>query len=192
MNNCNSIANPFSTWIFTTSRTLARPCGRNVLRGLALALLLAAGTAWSAEFTATTAQELQNHLTTAAGNQENNTIYIAAGYYAGNFNYNNTHPESYSLTLQNAPGTPNHEITLDGGGGGRALSITSAGPGKTRVVGLTFSRNSGSTTVGALRIVGQPSADIELNGCRFLSPAGRMGMGLEITSGKRFFGLFNG
>lgn len=183
MNNCNSIANAFSTWIFTTARTLARVAGRSVLRGLALALLLAAGTARSEVFTATTAQELQNHLTTAAGNGQDNVINVAAGYYSGNFNYNNTDPNSYSLTLQAALGTANTEITLDGGGGGRALSITSVGPGKTTVKGLTFSRNCGSTTVGALRIVGHPSADIEVEACRFLSPAGKMGMGLEITSG---------
>ncbi|MCW5552569.1 MAG: right-handed parallel beta-helix repeat-containing protein [Verrucomicrobiae bacterium] len=184
MNNCNSIANALSVWIFTTARTLTRAAGRSMLPGLALALLLAAGAARAEVLTATTAQELQNYLTTAAGNGEDNTIYIAAGYYAGNFNYNNTDPNSYSLTLQAASDAANNEITLDGGGGGRALSITSVGPGKITVIGLTFSRNCGSTTVGALRIVGPSNADIEVEDCRFLSPAGTMGMGLEITSGK--------
>ena len=65
------------------------------------------------------------------------------GYYIGNFNYNST--AATSLTISNEPGIANTQITIDGAGGGRALSITSSGTSAITVAGLTFSRNCGNT-----------------------------------------------
>jgi hypothetical protein len=54
---------------------------------LAAATFLALGKPTQADdFHVTTAQELQSALTQAAGNGAADTIYLAAGYYMGNFN----------------------------------------------------------------------------------------------------------
>ena len=63
------------------------------------------------------------------------------------------------------------------------MSITSSGTGAITVAGITFSRNCGSTSIGALRIAAGGGATILVSGCQFLSPAYTGGMGLEIASG---------
>ena len=128
-----------------------------------------------------TAQGLQNALTLAASDGDNNVISLASGYYTGNFNYNSS--AGYNLTISNQSGVSNNQITLDGAGGGRALSITSSGTGAITVSGITFSRNCGSTGIGALRIAAGTGATIMVNGCQFLSPTNTSGMGLELDSG---------
>ena len=148
---------------------------------LALALLLAAGAARAVDYHVATAQDLQNALTLAAANGANNTIYLTNGYYTGNFNYNSA--AGYNLAVTNEPGVINTQITLDGAGGGRALSLTSSGTGTLTVAGITFSRNCGSTSIGALRIAGGTGSVILVNGCQFLSPNNTSGMGLELASG---------
>ena len=129
-----------------------------------------------------TAQQLQNALTLAAANGANNNIYITNGYYTGNFNYNSS--AGYNLVITNEPGVTNTQITLDGAGGGRALNITSSGTGAITVAGIIFSRNCGSTSIGALRIAGGTGSVILVSSCQFLSPTNTSGMGLEIASGQ--------
>ena len=148
---------------------------------LVLALLLGAMGARAVDFHCATAQDLQNALTLAAANGANNNIYVTNGYYIGNFNYNSS--AGYNLTVTNEPGVTNTQITLDGAGGGRALSLTSSGTGTITVAGLTFSRNCGSTSIGALRIAGGVGSVILVNGCQFLSPTNTSGIGLELSSG---------
>ena len=62
--------------------------------------LLAAGAARAADFHVAAAQDLQNALTTAAGNGANNNIFITNGYYSGNFNYSSS--AGYSLVVSRA------------------------------------------------------------------------------------------
>ena len=109
----------------------------------ALALAAACVQVRAMDYHVATAQQLQNALTLAAANGANNNIYITNGYYIGNFNYNST--AATSLTISNEPGIANTQITIDGAGGGRALSITSSGTSAITVAGLTFSRNCGNT-----------------------------------------------
>jgi hypothetical protein len=128
-----------------------------------------------------TAQALQNALTLAANNGDNNVITIAAGYYTGNFNYNSS--AAYNLTISNAPGVTNTQITLDGAGTGRDMNITSSGNGTITVQGITFLRNCGNSGIGALRIAAGGGTTILVNGCQFFSPSGSSGSGLEVGSG---------
>src|ERR1017187_109015 len=120
-------------------------------------------------------------LALAAANGANNNIYVTNGYYIGNFNYNSA--AGYNLAVTNEPGVTNTQITLDGAGGGRALSLTSSGTGAITVAGLTFLRNCGLNTIGAVRIAGGTGSLILVNGCQFLSPTNTSGMGLELASG---------
>jgi len=135
------------------------------------------------DFHCATAQNLQNALTLAAANGATNNLYLANGYYVGNFNYNSS--GTNNLTLLPEPGLTNTGITLDGAGGGRALNVSSSGNGNTTftVQGITFLRNCGTNGIGALRIGAGPGATIVVSGCRFLSPTNTSGMGLEIASG---------
>jgi hypothetical protein len=144
--------------------------------------ILAAPAARAVDYHVNTAQALQNALTLAASDGANNTIWITNGYYTGNFNYNSS--GGLNLTVTNEPGVANTQITLDGAGLGRALSIANSGTGAITVSGITFSRNCGSTSIGALRIAAGSGATILVNGCQFLSPANTSGEGLELDSGQ--------
>jgi hypothetical protein len=95
------------------------------LRLLASALFLNQLPLQAVDFHVATGQDLQNALTLAAANGANNNIYVTNGYYIGNFNYNSA--AGYNLAVTNEPGVTNTQITLDGAGGGRALSLTSSG-----------------------------------------------------------------
>ena len=149
---------------------------------LAALAMFSLNSARAVDYHVATGQDLQNALTLAAANGANNNIYLTNGYYIGNFNYNSS--AGLNLTVTNEPGVTNTQITLDGAGGGRALSIASSGTSAITVAGLTFSRNCGSTTIGALRIAGGGGSVILVNGCQFLSPTNTSGMGLELVSGQ--------
>jgi predicted outer membrane repeat protein len=160
---------------------MKKNCLQSVLVGLAVSL---SQSLRAVDFHVTTAQELQNALTLAAANGADDTIHLAAGYYTGNFNFNST--ENRSLVLQGEPGTTNTDITIDGAGTGRDMNLANSGTGNFTVKGITFLRNCGSTSIGALRIAGGPVSTLLLDSCRFLplTNAGTSGMGLEIVSGQ--------
>jgi hypothetical protein len=154
----------------------------NWSRCLAAGLGLWAGAVSAAEFPVTDAQGLQNALTLAAVNGEDDVITLAAGYYAGNFNFNSA--ESGSLTIQGATGTTNTDITIDGAGGGRDLNLACTANAAITVRGITFSRNCAGNA--ALRIATGTGigADVVVEDCRFISPPATTGVGLEIASSK--------
>ena len=135
------------------------------------------------DFHVATAQDLQNALTLAASNGADDNIYLTNGYYVGNFNFNSA--EARNLTLLPEPGLTNAGIIIDGAGGGRALNLANSAGGNTITVqGITFLRNCGSSSSGALRIGVGTAATISVSGCQFLSPTNTSGMGLEIASGQ--------
>jgi len=152
-----------------------------VLAALVLLAVFSTNIARAVDFHCVTAQDLQNALTLGAANGADNSIYLANGYYVGNFNYNST--GNNALTLLPELGVTNTSITIDGAGGGRALNLTSSGTGNFSVQGITFLRNCGNSGIGALRIAAGNSATILVSGCQFLSPADTSGMGLELASG---------
>ena len=136
----------------------------------------AVGTAWAADFHVTTAQELQNALTLAAANSANDTIYLAAGYYIGNFNFNSA--EAFDLTIQGESATDRAQITIDGDGVGRALNLTCSAAAHITVTGVTILRNNNPGL-----LVSTAGGEIFLTSCRFLSPTNKSGAAVEITSG---------
>lgn len=90
---------------------------------LSLAVLGAAvGPALATEFHAGTAQELQTSLTLAASNGEDDTIFLAAGIYNGNFTFNTT--EAQSLTIKAETNTLPGEVVLDGLNAGATLWLS--------------------------------------------------------------------
>ena len=134
------------------------------------------------DFHVTTAQELQNALTLAAANGADDNLYLTNGYYTGNFNFNSS--EARNLTLQAEPGVTSDQITIDGAGGGRSMSLSSsAADNSITVRGLTFLRNCGSIENAGLRIGGGANCVIVVDGCRFISPTNTAGMGLQLASG---------
>jgi predicted outer membrane repeat protein len=151
------------------------------LAALVAGLMLGLMPARAVDFHVATAQDLQNALTLAAANGADDVIYLAAGYYIGNFNYNSA--EAASLTLQGEAGTTNTQITVDGAGTGRTMNLSSSANAAMTVRGITFLRNCGSTSNAGLRISTGNAADVLVEDCRFISPSGTSGMGLELASG---------
>src|SRR5574340_985176 len=64
--------------------------------------------AMAAEFHVTNADQLHAALSTARTNGEDDTIFLAAGTYGGNFDYSN--PEPKQLTLKGEEGTAAEEV----------------------------------------------------------------------------------
>ena len=127
-----------------------------------------------------TAQGLQNALTQAAANGSDDTIHVAAGYYAGNFNFNST--EAGSLTLQGEAGTSNTNITIDSGGTGISMNLSSSANSALTVRGLTFLRSGGT---GLRLATGSGSGgDLLIEDCRFMAATGSGGGGFKIDSGR--------
>ncbi len=141
--------------------------------------LLTPRSAQADNFHVANGQALQNALTTAAANGADDVIYLAAGYYGGNFNFNSA--EARSLTLQGEPGTTNTQITVDGTGTGISLSLSCSSDANFTIQGITFVRN-GNT---GLHVATGTGAAVLVLDSRFLPPAnGASGLGLEIVSGQ--------
>ena len=151
------------------------------LRIFAAALAVAgfARTAPAVDFHVATAQDLQNALTLSAANGADNIVYLAGGFYTGNFNFNST--GGHNLALQNESGVTNNAIVLDGAGTGRGLNLVNTGNAGFIVRGVTFLRDCADTSQGALSISGGNGSSILIDGCSF--PAGGAGIGVLITSG---------
>ena len=140
------------------------------------------GAVTAAQFPVSDAQGLQNALTLAAINGEDDVITLAAGYYAGNFNFNSA--ASSSLTIQGAAGTTNTDITIDGAGGGRDLNLACTANAAITVRDITFSRNCAGNAALRIATGTGTGADVVVEDCRFISPPGTSGAGLEIASSK--------
>ena len=157
---------------------------RKLFAGVMILGLVNASTLLAVDFHVTTAQELQNALTTASVNGAGDTIYLAAGYYIGNFNFNSA--EDARLTVQAELGVANTDATLDGAGVGRALAITCSGNAPITITGLTFNRNCGSVDNAALRIATGTGdgADVLVEDCRLIGANSAAGIGLEVTGAR--------
>ena len=152
----------------------------SVLLG-ALALGAASETARADDYHVANAQDLQNALTVSATNGADNTIWLTSGYYPGNFNYNST--LAHNLTVLPEPGVTNTQVVIDGTGTGRDMNLTDTVGNNITVQGITFLRNCGNLSIGALRIAAGPAASVLVQNCLFLSPSNSSGMGLEVASG---------
>ncbi|MCX6876445.1 MAG: right-handed parallel beta-helix repeat-containing protein [Verrucomicrobia bacterium] len=150
------------------------------VKAMAAVVLMLGGTARGDVFNVSTAQELQSALTIAAINGVSDTIKLAAGYYIGNFNFNST--EGFALTVQAADGVGREQVTIDPDGNGRGLNISSTAAANITVGGITFLRNCGNNTLGALMIATAATADVLIENCRFLAASSAKGIGVEITA----------
>lgn len=147
----------------------------------AFAMVLFSARVGAVDYHVKTAQDLQTALTLAAASSTSNNIYITNGYYAGNFNFNAVTTNSLNILAETNLAAP--QITVDGGGTGRDLNIANQGIGNITVSGITFLRNCGSATVGALRVAAGLSATILIENCQFITTTNGSGMGIELTSG---------
>ena len=160
-----------------------RPCmNRNLSLCLAVAgMSISQLSVRAVDFHVTTAQDLQNALTLAAANGAPDTIWLAAGYYVGNFNCSSA--EDASLTLRPEPGVDATQVTIDGAGNGRSMNLACSAAANITVTNLTFLRNCGSDANAALRI-STVGADVSVGGCRFLGSTNHAGIGVELVSGR--------
>jgi nitrous oxidase accessory protein NosD len=81
-------------------------------------------TVQASEFHVTTTQELQTALSTAAENNQSDSIFLAAGIYKGNFRFN-TEESDTSLSIQAEEGLNAGNVILDGEERDRVLLIDS-------------------------------------------------------------------
>jgi len=77
------------------------------------------GRVYAAEFHVTNATELQNALTAAQNNGQDDTIYLAAGVYSAvengkGFVYDSTNGDNFKLTICGENGTTPDQVILDG------------------------------------------------------------------------------
>ncbi|KPA16273.1 conserved hypothetical protein, secreted [Candidatus Magnetomorum sp. HK-1] len=79
---------------------------------------------YASEFHVTTSQELQTALSTAAENNQSDSIFLAAGIYKGNFRMN-TEESDTSITIQAEEGLNAGNVILDGEERDRVLLIDS-------------------------------------------------------------------
>jgi hypothetical protein len=151
---------------------------------LAVVVSLSAVSARAVDFHVSTAQGLQNALTAAEGNGANNNIWLTNGYYSGTFSYSST--ANFNLNVMTETNLNNTQVTIDGAAGGVDLNINCSGAstGNVTVSNLTFMRNCGTASDGALRVAGSGGATTAVIGCRFLSLPTTLGMGLVIASGQ--------
>jgi len=116
---------------------------------VALSVVMAGVLYWSAEranagdFHVTTAAGFQSALFEADENGQDDTIWLAAGTYTGNFEYNPQ--DGMSLTIKGEPGTTAEDVILDGGGSGEVLYLSgSSGGDSVYIEGLTI-QNGGES-----------------------------------------------
>ena len=129
--------------------------------GLVIGIFSSVTMATAAVFHVTTAGGLTDALITAKGNGEDDTIYLAAGTYQGNFYYKN--PEAKNLVIAGEPGTRAEDVILDGigAGDGKGLYLDGASAGyEATIEGLTVQHGTYS---GLYVRVTNGSIDLTLN-----------------------------
>jgi len=142
-------------------------------------------TASAAEFHVTNAAELQDALTVAGSNNEDDIIYLAAGTYEGNFVYSPPGTEHKSLIITGESGTSATDIILDGQGSGTTLYLYDWDPGdaaEVRVSGITV-QNGNSTYEGGGISAALRNYDISITHCIVTNnTAQRYGGGIHMES----------
>lgn len=96
---------------------------------LILLSVLFVSPALPAEFHVTDAAGFQDALNTAKNNGQDDTIYLAAGTYQGNFSFNTTDAKSLVIKAESGLSAPN--VILDGGHLGSVLAIGGSVSGGT-------------------------------------------------------------
>lgn len=114
---------------------------------LTLGALLFSGPMMATEFHAGTAQELQTSLSLAASNGEDDTVFLAAGIYNGNFTFNTS--EAQSLTIKAETNALPGQIVLDGQQAGTVLNLNAGTMAANLTVeGITVKNGRGNPAGG--------------------------------------------
>jgi hypothetical protein len=132
---------------------------------IGVALFLSAGSAWGATFDVSTVGQFQNALNTAATNDEDDVINVAANPYTVTTTLTYNSSENRTLTI-NGAGTS--ATRLDGGNTVQILSITTTQANADIVIrNITFRNGTTSQSGGGLRIQTSAAAitiaDCEIN-----------------------------
>ncbi|MCP4683165.1 MAG: hypothetical protein GY864_12585 [Desulfobacterales bacterium] len=125
---------------------------------------------WAGEYTVTTATALQNALTLAQSNGENDTITVEPGTYNVSTTLTYTSTENRTLTLQGGDGGT---ATLDGGGAVQILRIDTSGAANDananiQVLYITFQEGNSTLAEGGGLSVKTTAAPILVEGCVFM------------------------
>ena len=111
--------------------------------GLLFLTVISASPALAEEFHVTDVAGFQNALNTSQSNGQDDTIYLAAGAYQGNFIINTT--DAKSLSIRAETGLSAQNVILDGGNSGTVLDIGgSADGGTVSLEDLTIQNGTGS------------------------------------------------
>jgi hypothetical protein len=152
--------------------------------GLVGMMLGAAEPVSAAEFHVTTAAEFQSALDAAETNGEDDVIYLAAGTYEGNFDYEPPDTEHKSLTIRGESGTTASDVILDGQHNGRVLRIYDGDEGdmaEVVVTGITIRNGSYPNGGGGLFVYLFESYNFCVVDCIIISnKGGLVGGGINI------------
>lgn len=128
--------------------------------------LTAVPVAQAAQFHVATAQEFQTALSTAAANGEDDTIFLAAGIYYGNFNFLTS--EAQALTLQAETDLKTGDVILDGQVQGRVLKLDAgSNSAKLTVATLIIRNGAGSGSGGG--VYARTLGNVSMFKCMFTS-----------------------
>jgi len=130
----------------------------SILCILVVSTILLSRLSFGADFCVSCTTELQNALTTAASNVEDDTIQIAQGTYSGNFIYSSEDSTNLALKGGYIEGCGSRTVDpsntiLDGAGSNIVLALGSKGIAKFSVEGLTF-RNGLATSISIVKYGG--------------------------------------
>jgi hypothetical protein len=140
------------------------------------------------QFHVATAQELQTALSTAAGNGEDDTIFLAAGIYRGNFNFVTT--EVQSLTIKPEVGLKIGDVVLDGESKGRVLKLDAGSRNVDfNIENLVIRSGTSGDYGGGLYVV--TSGEVEISQCHITGNAAgtgycALGGGLYVNGASAF------
>ena len=149
------------------------------LVSLAFAGLTCAGTAQASTFHVGTAQELQTALSTAAANGEDDTIFLAAGIYKGNFNF--VTAEAQALTIQPEAGLKTSDVVLDGQASGRVLNLDAGSVNANFTIAALLIRNGSVSANGGGMYAGTHGV-VSVFQCQFTSNGGYYAAGICIAN----------
>ena len=137
-------------------------------------LLLTAGLAVAAQFHVTTSLEFQSALTSAQGNGQDDTIYLAAGQYTGDptsgFRYH-TATGDYAVSIKAATGVTPAEVIIRSDTGSTVPVLTiadQANPSNITLEGISVENGASHTAVDLVSTGG----DIIVSDCTFKDNTG--------------------
>lgn len=131
----------------------------------------------------TTAEQLQSALTQAQENDDDYTIYLAAGIYVGSFTYEYTGDRYKDLTIMAEEGVETSQVILDGKDSGRVLRLdASENLVNIAVENITIKRGASDSNGGGIYV--NTSGNVVLNNLLIEENTGVHGGGVYIYYGK--------